>query len=212
MSALPTGDTWDYVVIQGYSTESTSIRNDEFDTDLANLYREVRDHSSGRGAGVTPILYQTWARTYGHSFYSGSTKVFDNPTDMQAQVREGYASALAAVQNAGSSDAEIGLVGDAFEGLDFDRSLYDNDLYHASTKGSVLAGLILYGTICDEDVSDISYAQAVAFNIYSGGEANWQQITAAADEVIAVPEPGTLALSLGAAVLLLRRRHPNRRR
>lgn len=197
------GDTWDYVVIQGFSTESTSTLGNhaEFASDARALYSGVRNHGSGHGAGVTGILFQTWARGPGHAIYPGT---FSDPAAMQAEVRGGYQAALAAIQNAhGGSAAHIAPVGDAFESENFNPSLYAGDIYHASNRGSLLASMMLYRTIYGESVSDIAYSSVSG---WAGVNAStWSDLTAIADATL-IPEPGSLSLLIVAAGLTFLRR------
>ena len=178
-SSLPAGETWDYVVLQGFSTEATEEFNShaEFARDAVALYEAVRDQSSGKGQGVTPMLYQTWARAVGHEYYPSR---WSGPTEMQADVRAGYEAALEAL-SAVNNDAAVSLVGDAFEARNFELSLYDSDRYHASTSGSLLASLVIYRTTYGEDVGDIAYADVEAFAGVS--EERWDVLVAAADSV-----------------------------
>lgn len=56
-------NTWDWVVIQGYSTEATHLRDPAvFEANALALYQRVKNHASGKGAGASPLLFQTWAR------------------------------------------------------------------------------------------------------------------------------------------------------
>ena len=173
VAALPDGATWDVVVVQGYSTEATEVANShgEFAADAVALVEAV--HASGKGASARPVLYQTWARHAEHEFYPDR---WPSPAAMQADVRGGYEAAQAEID-----EAIIAPVGDAFGLLAFDRALYDDDRYHASVEGSLLASLVVYCTIYDEDVGDIAYADVEAFAGVS--EERWDVLVAAADSV-----------------------------
>ncbi|QNN22937.1 PEP-CTERM sorting domain-containing protein [Planctomycetales bacterium ZRK34] len=193
------GDTWDFVVMQGYSTEATHLGDPaDFRADAQTLYTDVRDHASGRGAGVTGVLYETWARP---NLVPGS---FPTLSAMQAEITTNYhlaSNEINIAQGAGSS--RVAPVGEAFENLLFDGSLYDADDYHASTKGSLLASMMIYRTIYGEQVSDILYADAQA---WAGvNETTWNQLVVIADATTVVPEPTTFAL-LGLGMLVLPRR------
>lgn len=203
--SIPNGQTWDYVIIQGNSTEPTHLGDPAgFVDDALSLYRRVLNHSSGHGAGVKAVLFETWARAPGHSFYSGATPDFTSPTAMQAEVRAGYEAAQANIlANEGPGSALLAPVGDGFEAMNFDLLLYNGDRYHANVTGSLLASMIIYRTIYGEDVGDIDYAAASA---WAGVDANtWAQLATTAD-ALPIPEPGTAAVMGAAAVVLLRRR------
>jgi hypothetical protein len=62
-ASLDGTNTWDWVVIQGYSTEATHLRDPAvFKANALALFQRVKDHASGKGVGVSPLLFQTWAR------------------------------------------------------------------------------------------------------------------------------------------------------
>ena len=198
----PAGATWDHVVMQGFSTGATSTQGDQdqFAADAQALFQAVE--GTDNGAGVTGVLFETWARHPDNgTFYPDP---YPSAAAMQAEVRAGYELARAAIDDPeGTGSARVAPVGDAFEGLGFGRDLYDSDLYHASTDGSLLASLVLYRTIYAEDVSDIAYA---GVDTFAGvNEARWGELTAAAD-LVAIPEPATGLLLAAGTPLLMRRR------
>jgi hypothetical protein len=184
------GKTWDAVILQGYSTETTTALGNPaaFVSGVTSMSNLIRGHATGSTAEI--VLYQTWARAAGHSYYPGT---FATPTIMQSQIRNSYESALNNL-NASSSIATIAPVGDAFQSLNFAPAYYASDLYHANNAGSLLSAMVLYRTIYDEQVSDIGYANAAA---WAGvNETTWNQLVTLADSVAAVPEPGTWAIGL----------------
>lgn len=195
------GKTWDFVIMQGYSTEATTTLGDgTFVADAVALYGAVLNHSSGRGAGVTSILYETWAR---RDLVTNNT--FPSLTNQQAQIRNGYAAAEAGIAAAYTPlSVRTAPVGDAFESVGFPISLYAGDNYHASTAGSLLASLVIYRTIYKEDVGDIPYS---AVSSFAGvNSVTWSNLTTIADSM-AIPEPGSVSmLAVGVASLLRRRR------
>ncbi len=149
----PPGFQWDAVVIQDFSTRPTYIGDlAAFRADVLSMYEQVRGHSPG----VVPILYETWARGPGHEFYSGSDPVFPGgPAEMQQQVRDGYLLARSDIDAAyGLGTARIAPVGDAFENSGWDN-LYSDDLYHANSRGTYLAALVIFGTIYSERTSGL---------------------------------------------------------
>ncbi len=144
------GFQWDYVVLQGYSTKPTHIGDlNQFRTDLLALYSQVHTHSPG----VEAVLYETWARQPGHSVYTGTTPSFPGgPAQMQEELRTGYDQAELDVDLAFETDcAIVAPVGDAWEATGWDN-LHATDLYHANTRGTYLAALVIYGTIYEESV------------------------------------------------------------
>ena len=176
-SALTGTGTWDHVVIQGYSTEATQLRDTSaFRTNALALYRRIKDHASGKGLGVHPVLFQTWARAAGHSYYPGT---FASPAVMQHQIRTNYQAAAEIIRAAEpSADVRIAGVGDAFELGGFNAAdLYSADLYHAGNIGPELAALILYKTIYGVTVTNIPYAAVRAAGWTSMGSNDWTRVT-----------------------------------
>ena len=185
--SLGTG-IWDFVVIQGYSTEATHIGDPAaFRSNALSLYQNIKYHPSGHGAGVTGILFETWARHPSHSFYPST---FADASAMQAEVRTNYWAAFGDIAAAkGSNSVRYAGVGDAFECGSFASEFYSSDLYHAGGIGHKLKAMVLYNTIYDEDVSDIPYAAAQAAGWTSMGASNWSNLTAWADGVTSPTSP-----------------------
>jgi len=163
-SALLFGtNTWDYVVIQGYSTEATHLRDASvFRANALTLFQRVKNHASGKGAGVRPVLFQTWARAPGHSFYPSS---FPNPAAIQHEIRTNYQAAAELIQ---TTEPDAGLliapVDDAFERGRFSPfRLYGTDLSHAGNCGPALAALVLYKTIYGASVTNTPAGDAAEF-------------------------------------------------
>ena len=191
------GGKWDFVIVQGYSTEATHVGDPEdFVDDMVTMANLVRNHANGQGAKL--VLFETWARQPGHSFYPAT---FDDAAAMQAEIRTNYRAAQQAVDaDAGKSVALYAPVGDAFEKAEFDGSLYGSDLYHASNAGSLLGSMMIYRTIYGEDVSDIEYSTVSS---WAGvNEATWKSLAATADGTTLAPEPGTMAMVSGLGVLI----------
>ncbi len=155
---LAEGQTWTHVILQGYSTEATHLGDrDDFVNDVHTLYTAVRDDASGRGRGVVGVLYQTWARGPSHQYYID--KKFADPAAMQREINAGYEAARRYVAEKEGADAvRVAPVGEAFASLDFDESLiYGDDNYHQNEVGALLASLVLYRTIYQEDAADIGF-------------------------------------------------------
>ena len=183
-STLTGTNTWDHVVIQGYSTEATHLRDTTaFRTNALALFRRVKDHASGKGLGVQPVLFQTWARALGHSFYPGT---FSEPAVMQHQIRTNYQAAAEIILAAEpAADVRIAPVGDAFELAAFNAAdLYSADLYHAGNIGPELAALILYKTIYGATVTNIPYAVANAAGWTTMNSNDWTRVTYWAEGLI----------------------------
>lgn len=197
---------WDYVVLQDFSTTPTHIGSlTQHLSSTLGMYNAV----AARSPNVTPVLYETWARGPGHSYYTGGSPAFPGgPAQMQQELRDGYNAAQANINaSAGAGAALVAPVGDAFEEMNFSLSLYAGDIYHAQNRGSLLASLVLYGTIYgDTTTSDIPLASiltSLGLNAADG-----VAVTAAADAVLApvIPEPTAAALALAALGLSMTRR------
>lgn len=188
-ASLTGTNTWDHVVIQGYSTEATRVRDPAvFRANALALYRRVKDHASGKGEGVGPVLYQTWARAPGHSYYPGT---FADPAEMQHEIRTNYQAAADIIQAAEpAADVRIARVGDAFELAGFTPAdLYGSDLYHAGNLGPELAALIIYKAIYDAPVTNIPYAAVAAANWTSMSSNDWTRVTYWAEGLTPPEEP-----------------------
>lgn len=199
-SQIAAGQDWDYVVLQDFSTMPTHIGDlSQHLSSSLGLYQAV----AARSPDVTPVLYQTWARGPGHSFYTGGAPSFPGgPAQMQQEVRDGYLASQANINaSAGAGTALVAPVGDAFEEMNFSLNLYHTDIYHAQNRGTLLATLVLYGTIYgDTTTSDIPLA-AILTNL-GISTADGAALTAAADAVLAVtvPEPTSFVLVMGLVV------------
>lgn len=203
---IPPDRDWDAIVMQEHSTKLTRAYTgspsfpasiDESKQNVVDLY----NLATTRSANVVPVLYETWARGPGHSFYTGGSPQFSGPAEMQAEIRDGYDTLKQAIDDSvGGPTALIAPVGDAWEEANYDN-LHANDLWHAQNRGTLLAALVIYGTVYgDTTTSDIPLASVLAgVNLDA---ADGAQLTAAADAVL-VPEPtaaGLLVFSIGLGV------------
>ncbi|CAN0370061.1 unnamed protein product, partial [Ectocarpus sp. 4 AP-2014] len=149
-----------------------------------------------RSPDVTPVLYETWARGPGHAFYTGTDPDYASPSEMQAQVRAGYDQLKAALDEAnGGETALIAPVGDAWEEANYDR-LHANDNWHAQNRGTLLAAMVIYGTVYgDDSIADIPLDGVLgSLNLAA---ADGIQLSSAAEAVLApIPEPTAAALLL----------------
>ena len=175
------GFQWDFVVMQEYSTRPTTHPKTgniaAFLRDAPGLYAEVAKHSPK----VVPILQETWARSPKHSFYP---KGFKDPAAMQAQLRDSYAKAKAAIDQAiGQPITRIAPVGDSWELANWD-DLHASDEYHANNRGSLLAALAMYATIYDDNtVSDIPELAQLAKRLHIDPK-TLPKLTAAVDAAL----------------------------
>jgi hypothetical protein len=205
ITGIAVDQSWDAVVLQDYSTWPTHIGNlpQHISSSLA-LYQKVAQNSPN----VVPVMYETWARSPGHSFYPSSFP--GGPTQMQQELRDGYHQSTANINTTvGAELARYAPVGDAWEEAGFPRDFYASDLYHASDRGSLLNSLVLYGTIYgDTTTSDIDLTallSSLGLNAADGA-----RLTALADSVLAtqavVPEPTTSCLVLVSVAVMIGRR------
>ncbi len=170
------GESWDYVVLQGFSTRSTQhpyTGNPRLHQENSwRLFDEVRDgatNHTSKHPGVVPVLYQAWARQPDHWFYDVSSPhtaghniaigvanwtlgpLFAGPAAMAEEVRSSYDEAQRLIERrAPSAGALIAPVGDAWQAADWGRgfgNLYAADHYHASSRGDLLTALTIYGTL-----------------------------------------------------------------
>lgn len=209
---IPPDRDWDALVMQEHSTKLTEVFTgapayplsiEESKADVVALHNLAKS----RSPDVTPVLYETWARGPGHAFYTGVDPDYSGPSEMQAQVRAGYDQLKAALDDAnGGETALIAPVGDAWEEANFDR-LHANDNWHAQNRGTLLAALVIYGTVYgDESIADIPLAGVLgSVNLTA---VDGVQLAGAAEAVLApIPEPTAAALLLfGAAASLAGRR------
>ena len=205
-NAIAPGDTWDYVVLQDYSTRPTHIGSlSGHRADFVSMYQTVAAHSPD----VEVIGFETWARAPGHSIYAGTSPSFPGgPAQMQGELRDGYALSTMDVNFlAGPGTSRVAPVGDAWESTGW-NNLHSTDLYHANNRGTLLAALVIYGTIYQDDVSDIDLTGVLASLNMPGPYGDY--LAGIADQYI-VPEPTSGVLLLAGGALALRRRRQNRR-
>ena len=196
-NGIPTTEHWDFVVMQNFSTAPTVLGDlSQHRSDSVSLYQKVAD----RSPGVTPVLFETWARAPGHDFYDPPLPKFPGgAAEMQQELREGYFFAAEDIDAAaGPGTARIAPVGDAWESLDWmigTNKLHSTDLYHAANPGTLLAALTIYGTIYQDDTVDIdlgSILEELNLPAIYG-----PRLASAADQtVVRAPEPSTCLLLL----------------
>lgn len=172
-------------------------------TSSKSLYQAV----AARSTSVVPVMYETWARGPGHSFYTGLNPSFPGgPAQMQDELRDGYQMSTDNINTmVGSNLAKYAPVGDGWENAGFPTNFYAGDIYHANNRGTLLNALILYGTIYgDATVSDIDISGILtSLNLTS---ADGQLLQSVADATL-IPEPtAMLLLSMGMLLFAGRRR------
>lgn len=199
-TGIVAGEKWENVVLQDYSTWPTHIGNlSEHLSSSLGLYQAVAAHSPD----VVPVMYETWARGYGNSFYTGVSPSFPGgPAQMQQELRDGYHMSTDNINTTVGMDiAKLAPAGDAWELADFPANFYGDGDYHASTRGSLLNALVLYGRIYDDPTtSDIDLS--VVLGSAGLSTADGVYLTSLADAVLAVPEPSSLTI-FGIAMVLM---------
>lgn len=141
--SLPEDEEWDFVVLQGLSTEAAAATGDPaaFRAAAVGIVANVRAHSPRARA----VLYQTWARARGHAWYP---TVFPSPMAMHEEVRANYRRAADDIDRAfGPGTARLARVGDAVANLAFDPQLYTADLSHPARAITLVAGMAVYGAL-----------------------------------------------------------------
>lgn len=159
-TGIMAGETWEAVVLQDLSTQPTLPPNGNRDlhrSSAVGLYQAVFAHSPN----VVPIMFETWARGPGHSFYTVAPIKFPGgPAQMQQELRDGYHLSAQDISSEPGMDAKYAPVGDAWENANWmvtGGKLHHTDLWHAQNRGTLLAALVLYATIYDDPTtSDIN--------------------------------------------------------
>lgn len=182
---LPLGEVWDTVVMQGMSLEATSQLGSpsEFRTNALAILTNVRAHSPGAKA----VMYQTWARGPGSTFYPGS---YPGPLAMHEEIRQNYQLAVADMNTAfGAGTAFLAAAGDAVALRAFEENLYDPDWSHPTAVTTLMAGLTIYQAVYRERACDItpdfSGSSNLVTHLASMGvsESEWEAYTGIAERV-----------------------------
>lgn len=188
--ALSLGESWDFVVMQGFSLEATIALGNptQFRADAVGILSNVRDHSPAARA----CLFQTWARATwaradGHSVYPSS---FSGPVVMHRQIETSYAQAAADMDAAfGPDSGRRTAAGEPAFLSAFDPSLYTPDLSHPAPPMTVLASLTIftqiYGVRACELEPDFGGTSNLAQRLASFGigPAPWRWLAGLADRV-----------------------------
>ncbi len=195
-TGLPDDEQWNYAVLQNFSTAPTHVGNlAGHRTDSVALYQAIANHSPN----YTPVLFETWARGPGHSFYSGSSPSFSGgAAQMQSEVRTGYELAAQDIDAvAGAGTTRIATVGDAWEAAHW-SNLHGSDIYHGQNRGTLLAALEIYSTVYQDNTSDIDLTGVLSG---LGLTANDGLVLTSVVDGIALPSPPkdvTLKFDFGA--------------
>ena len=127
LAALDGSQSWDYVILQGQSSEPV-LAKEAFLKSVAALCEKIH------AIGSTPLLYSTWAYQKGSVVMQEMTEQYGLSYDvMYAQLADTYREA--AEQN----DAIVADVGKAFYEKSAKRNLYSEDGKHPNEEGSRLA-------------------------------------------------------------------------
>lgn len=173
------GETWDFVVMQGYSTRPTDhpyLGNaSKHKSNGLKLFNEVRAGSTNhtlQSPDVIPVLYQTWSRHPDHWFFDLSSPytagtsipfplgmwqlgtIFKDSAEMASQVRSGYDQTRQYIDaDVPDVATRIARAGDAWEAANWGvgwKLLYAADRYHAGSRGDLLTALMIYAAIYEE--------------------------------------------------------------
>lgn len=141
---LPEGESWDYVVLQGNSTESTTTAGNPANFVASGL--AIFDIIRQSNPDTKAVLFQTWARNENVTGFYPTP--FENPAAMQAEIRTSYRQLYTSLLDTyGAESARYAGAGDAFGELGWSTSLYNGDYYHANNRGELLVALTLYGAL-----------------------------------------------------------------
>ena len=186
--SLRLGETWDWVVIQGFSTEATETLGNPaaFRADAIGIVSQVQAHSPN----VRATMFQTWARAPGHPYYPNT---FSGPAEMHEQVQTNYRRCVAEMnQLFGAGTVELAAAGDAVELQAFDPSIYCPDLYHGAEPLSLMCAMTIYTSVYGERMCDIdpdfSAGGSLVTLLGSAGlrAGDWRDLGGTADRVAAL--------------------------
>ncbi len=199
VNSLPTGQSWNDVIIQEYSTRPTNAAAIEgdvggFESDSLQLFNDVR----AKSPSVQGVLYETWARGSANSDYP---TYFASPAAMQNQLLDNYAQAATLINSAdGAGSAVVSPVGEAWRALNWQANLYstisgDGVQYHPSTEGILLNAMVNFDTIYHANVAQIPLAN-VGQIVSNLGLSNsiWSALSSVAASLVA-PGAGGGALA-----------------
>lgn len=210
-------ETWDFVVLQGYSTRPTKHpylgNGAKHRANGLKLFDEVRAGGTNHSTvspNVVPVLYQTWAREPGHWLYDTHSSwqigiyipigvqnwllgpVFPGgPEQMARQVRNGYEQARQYIDaSVPSAATRIAPAGDVWRAAGWPSVFFGSDHFHASSWGDLATALTIYATVWgDPDTSGLVASGTLAPTLAAIGVPlpDAQQIAALVDLIVASP-------------------------
>lgn len=196
------GEGWDVVVLQELSTRPTDAIGDpdRFKADATFFH----DLALTAQPDAQVILYETFARRAGHSYYPAT---FTDPADMQAQLRfhhddcaERYIPANSTVVMA--RPVIVARVGDAWERVlsaGEPPRLHGDDDYHPNENGAYLSALVFFGTIYGRRAEGLP-AMGIDADVVEELQATADAITGAARAAPAIECPRGLAVGDALAI------------
>ncbi len=150
-NSLPPDNTWDFVVMQGQSLEATFTSGNpvNFRNNAVGIVANVRGHSPAARA----ILFQTWARAEGHSFYPGT---YPTPYAMRGEIETNYGLATQDINNVwGNGTAVHARPGDGVSLLGHAAANYAPDLTHPGPRMTLLTAMAIFTAAYQERVCDL---------------------------------------------------------
>lgn len=142
-TTLPLGESWDFVVLQGLSTEATvALGNPEmFRANAQAIVENVKAHSPAARC----CLYQTWARAPGEAVYLRPDPSFSGPLEMHRQIETSYTLAQLDMNTRwGPDTARRAPAGECAALENWKLSLYNPDLSHPSPALTLYASLAIF--------------------------------------------------------------------
>ena len=130
-------EKWDYVVMQEQSKAPIFAR-EAFHESVKQLCKLARN------AGAKPLLYASWAYREGSEKLASTELTYE---EMSAGLYESYHQAA---QDNNALIADVGKAFDALRGL---TNLYEEDAFHPSEAGSILAAETI-ARVIESDASD----------------------------------------------------------
>jgi len=148
--------TWNWVVLQDFSTRPTSAGNiDQFMKDGETFSDRIAVKSPQAGI----VLYETWARPAGVFYQKPPGVTLGNPEKMMAELHKSYADLEAdlAAKNP-NRPVRVAPVGTAFalsKATYPEINLDAKDMHHSTTEGYYLAALVIYETIYHDSAKGV---------------------------------------------------------
>jgi hypothetical protein len=151
-----TSKTWDWLVLQDFSTRPTRMGNvAQFMQDGVTLSDDLAQHAPQAGI----VLYETWPRPAGTFYQTAGGRKFSGPADMMADLHDSYAklaAKLAALNPA--RPVRVAPVGTAMARCKAeypDIPLDAADHHHATAQGYYLAAMVIFETIYHQAADDV---------------------------------------------------------